>query len=77
MLKLFCRACHKFVKEITPIQAAKLTGNEVCEDCQGRMVDAVAELEKISKRAQFAIQKKADKAKADLEMAMSKVLKKE
>jgi len=77
MIKLFCKACHGYIKQIEPIQAGKLTGDEVCEECGQKMESAIEELDKISKRAQFAIQKKADKAKADLEMAMRRILKAE
>lgn len=75
MLKLFCNSCHKFVKEIEPIKASKLTGLEVCPDCSGKMAGAIEEITKIANRACMAINKKADKAKADLEIAMSKIIK--
>ena len=75
MLKLFCNSCHKFVKEIEPIKASKLTGLEVCEGCSGKMAGAIEEITKIANRACISINKKADKAKADLEMAMSKIIK--
>ena len=77
MLKLFCNCCHGFIKELEPIGAGKLTGLEVCEVCSEKMSSSIEDIEKMSKRAQFAIQKKADRAKADIEMALSRVLKKE
>lgn len=75
MLKLFCKCCHGFIKEVEPLKAGKLTGMEICEDCSGTMQNAIDEINKLSKRSQFAIQKKADKAVADLEFIMSKILK--
>ena len=75
MLKLFCNSCHEFVKEINPLKAGKLTGLEVCEGCEGKMAGAIEEVGKIAKRATLKIKKIEDKAKADLEIAMLKVMK--
>ena len=75
MLKLFCNCCHEFVKEINPLKAGKLTGLEVCEECSGKMAGAMDEVGKIAKQATLKIKKIEDKAKADLEIAMLKVMK--
>ena len=75
MLKLHCNNCQKFIREVEPISAGKLTGEEVCTDCAGKMDGAIEEIQKLSKRAQFAIQKRADKAVADIEITRDRVLK--
>ena len=75
MLKLFCNSCHKYIREVDPMKAGKLTGEEVCQECAGKMEGAIDELVQLSKRAQFSIQKKADKAIADIDLIRSKVLK--
>ena len=75
MLKLFCSTCHEFMKEIDPIHASKLSGDDVCPKCRGDMQNAVKDIQKISNRAQLAIQKMSDKAVAELEIAINKALK--
>jgi hypothetical protein len=55
----------------------KITGLEICPDCEEKTKGVWDEIDKISRRSQLSIQKKADKAKADLESALMKVLKKE
>ena len=77
MLKLFCGTCHEFIKEVDPIHASKLSGNEVCEKCRMDMENAVKEIQKIANRHQIAIQKMSDKAVAELEIAINKALKME
>jgi hypothetical protein len=32
-LKLHCNKCNKFLNEITPEEASRLNGNEVCKEC--------------------------------------------
>ena len=75
MLKLFCSTCHEFMREVDPIHASKLSGTEVCPVCREDMQNAVKGIQKISTRAQLAIQKMSDKAVAELEMAINKALK--
>ena len=77
MLKLFCSTCHEFMKEVDPIHASKLSGAEVCSKCREEMQNAVKDLQKVSNRAQIAIQKMSDKAVAELEIAINKALKME
>lgn len=33
-LKLFCSACQKFIKEISPKEATEVPDNTVCKDCK-------------------------------------------
>lgn len=75
MLKLFCSTCHEFMHEVDPIHASKLSGTEVCPKCREDMQNAVKGIQKISNRAQIAIQKMSDKAVAELEIAINKALK--
>jgi hypothetical protein len=75
MLKLFCSTCHEFMREVDPIHANKLTGSDVCPKCREDMENAVQEIRKMSNRSQMSIQKKADKAIAELEMAILHALK--
>lgn len=34
MLKLHCNKCHSFLKEITPDEAVRLKGDEICRECK-------------------------------------------
>jgi hypothetical protein len=75
MLKLFCSTCHEFMRDMDPIHASKLSGTEVCPKCRSDMENAVTDIKKKSNRYQLSIQKMADKALAELEMAINKALK--
>ena len=75
MLKLFCSTCHEFIREVDPIHASKLSGTEVCPKCRESMQNAVENIKKIANRHQLALQKLADKAVAELDMAINKALK--
>jgi protein-arginine kinase activator protein McsA len=75
MLKLHCNNCQKYIREVDPIKAGNLTGEEVCQECASKMDTAIEEIQKLSKRAQFTIQKKADKVVADIEILRNKALK--
>ena len=63
------------MKEVDPIHASKLSGAEVCPKCREGMQSSVKDIQKISNRAQLAIQKMSDKAVAELEIAINKALK--
>ena len=75
MLKLFCNCCHEYIKQVEPMKAGKITGLEICEKCSGRMKNAIDGIEKTAHRATLAIEAKKQKTVAELEMALSKVLK--
>lgn len=43
-LKVHCEMCGKFMRDVSPKQAASMTGNEYCETCERRFNDEVKEL---------------------------------
>lgn len=51
-LKLFCTACQKFIKEVTPQEAKDLADEVICKDCENVHRDLLdklnAEYKKIS-----------------------------
>ena len=77
MLKLFCNCCQKFIRDAHMKEVGKLTGLEICTDCEGTIAQTFKEVEKISKRGQHQMVKIEGRIKADLETALRKVLKKE
>jgi hypothetical protein len=77
MLKLFCNICHELIKEVDPISASKLSGSEVCPKCREGMQNAVSSIKILANRKQIALKKLADKAVAELELAINRALKAE
>lgn len=53
-LKLFCTACQKFIKEVSPQEASKLEDEIICDGCkkftQGLLDNLNSEYQKQSRR---------------------------
>ena len=74
-VKIFCNACHKFIKDATKNEIHSLTGNEICESCEQGVKSAFDEIDKASKRAIVQIETLRDKKKSELEQMAKKVIK--
>jgi hypothetical protein len=55
----------------------QLRGDEICEECSGKIESTWKEVDKISKRGMMDIQKRRDKIIAQLENAKRNVIKSE
>jgi len=76
-LKLFCNVCHNFIREATAKDVGKLTGEEICPDCMGKTKDAYDAIEKSAHRTCRKIDALAQKGRAELELIMARVMKRE
>ena len=74
-VKVFCNACHGFIKEAQRNEIHNLTGEEICEGCQSKVKNAFDDIEKASKRAIVQIESLRDQKKAELERMAKKVIK--
>jgi excinuclease UvrABC ATPase subunit len=74
-VKLFCNQCQKHIRDAEQRDFAKLTGEEICEDCAGRNKQAFKEIDKIQAEARAVINKLGDKYKVMLDETFRKVIK--
>lgn len=76
-VKIFCNACQHFIRDARRDELSDLKGTEICFPCETRIKGLFDEVDKIAKRSAVKIQSAADKARADLEEAMRRVIKEE
>ena len=75
MIKVFCVQCQSFIKDITPHEAGKLTGEEICEPCRDRNRQMFDEIEKLKREAIDRLKKTASDMQVKLDATIRKCLK--
>lgn len=60
-VSLSCARCRNFIKELKPNEIAKVTGEEICLECQEAVKKGFADVEAIRKKALGEINRIADK----------------
>jgi len=73
-LKLFCSKCHELIKEVTPDEAGRLSGDVICKTCEEFVYKMRDEFIAVSKREQQKVAVAANKSMVVLEELMRKVL---
>jgi len=74
-ISLSCARCRKFIKEVEPKDIAKLTGEEICTDCEAAVKEGFKDVE-AAKRAMIGkIQRMGDKFLLELEEMGRKAVK--
>lgn len=76
-VKIFCNACQNFIRDARRDELSELKGTEICVSCETRVQGLYDEVEKVARKSVVRIQNAADKAKADMEEAMRRVIKEE
>lgn len=66
-ISLSCARCRKFIKEVEPKDIAKLTGEEICLECQEETKKGFREIEAAASTAISRINKLRDKFLVELE----------
>jgi hypothetical protein len=73
-VKIFCNCCQGYIKDAKPGEISNLKGTEICANCEGKMVELLNEIEKISKRATHQIAEVAGQAKAQIDEVKRRVI---
>lgn len=70
MLKLHCKRCDKLIKEINPVEASKLKGDEICTECRDLARETLDKLNNEYKKFSGELGKKYNDAVIKLEEAI-------
>jgi hypothetical protein len=73
-VKVFCNCCQKYIKDCKPNELSNIRGNEICADCEGRVVAALKSVEDSMKKAITHIQQIGGKAIAELDEMKRRVM---
>lgn len=76
-VKVFCNACHGFIKEADKNQIRTLTGEEICEDCETIVENLFTDVGKVAQRGIVQLEKKRDDIKAEMDSLRKKVIKRD
>jgi len=74
-IKIFCNACHQYIKDAPRVEIRNLTGDEICQSCEVKVKNAFDGVEKSARRAIVQIEQLRDQKKAELERMSKKVIK--
>ena len=66
-IRLHCKRCNKFMKDISPQEASSLTGNEICTECEETVRNNIKELDKLYKKLSSELSVKHNAAIVKLE----------
>ena len=73
-VKIFCNACHGFIKDADKNEIRALTGEEICQNCEAKVKNAFDEVTKIAQRGIVQLEKKRDDIKAEMDGLRKKVI---
>ena len=71
-IKLHCNRCHALIKELTPSEAARLKGDEICIQCRDLGRETLDKLNAECGRLTKDFQVRHNKAVVQLEEAIRK-----
>ena len=74
-VSLSCARCRKFIKELSTNEIAKITGEEICSECQEAVKKGWDDIESAKKNAIGEIKKLADKFLVELDEMGRKAVK--
>ena len=74
-VSLSCARCRKFIKELAYNEMAKITGEEICSECQVSVKKGWDDIESAKKNAIGEIKKLADKFLVELDEMGRKAVK--
>jgi hypothetical protein len=74
-VKVFCNACHRFIKEANRNEIKTLTGEEICQNCETTVHNLFADVGKVAQRGIVQLEKKRDDIKAEMDSLRKKVIK--
>lgn len=74
-ISLSCKRCRKFIKEVDPKDIAKLTGDEICEECKEATKKGFRDIEAAAGSAVSRINKLRDQFLVELEKMGRKAVK--
>ena len=66
-VKLFCGKCKMYMKDVTPAEAGKLVGNEICKPCKDHVDKGLVEFTNAVKKSKSKIDELANKTVVELE----------
>ena len=72
-LKLFCKSCKEFIRNVGPKEMRSVTGEEICESCAGQIQNMVVQVKKVAADGMAKIKKAEDYALANIEKELKKV----
>lgn len=73
-VKIFCNSCQKYIRDARRDELSELKGTEICEACASFAEDSKTQINKARQRAVQKVNQKADKAIADIEDIMRRVI---
>jgi len=74
-LKIFCNICREFMKDVTPDEASRLKGDEICKTCKDYSRTVLDKLIVDYKRLSEELAGHYNKAVVQLEETIRKALK--
>jgi len=66
-VKLFCGKCKMYMKDVTPAEAGKLVGNEICKPCKDHVDRGLVEFNAAAKKSTEKINTFINKTIVELE----------
>lgn len=74
-IKLFCGKCHNFMAEVTPEEASRIQGDEICKKCHEHVDDGLVVFNREAKKRMDKIGGLINKSVLELEELRRKYLK--
>jgi len=66
-VKLFCGKCKEYMQDVTPAEAGKLIGNEICKPCKDHVDTGLAEFNAAAKKSKGKVDTFVNKVVLELE----------
>jgi len=73
-VKIFCNACQNYIRDARKDEMHELKGTEICEECEGKIKNTWAEVDKMQKQIEQRMRVMISDARAKLDEAMRKVI---